>query len=247
MTARVLLLAGTSEARDIAHMLADREEWRVIASLAGATETPRPLPVETRYGGFGGADGLVRYLREIGIDAVIDATHPFARRMTANAAAACRALDIPLLRVERPQWDPPAGAQWIGVASLEEAAAALPAGARAFLTVGANGVAPFAGRTDVWFLVRTMEDAGALPLANHQAVSGAPPADSDEEIRLMKRHGITHLVTKNAGGPASAKLDAAARLSIPAIVIERPETSDAETVHHPCSVVDWLQRTLTQS
>ncbi len=241
MTKRVLLLAGTREARELAISLAGDESWHVIASLAGVTDAPAQLPVETRTGGFGGTDGLADYLRNDRIEAVIDATHPFAAQMTNNAVAACRRSSVPLLRVERAPWTPPQDANWIRVATLEAAAQTLPAGARAFLTVGANSLVPFSHRQDVWFLVRTMDAPSAAPLAQCEMIVGAPPADSREDARLMCKHRITHLVTKNAGGTAYAKLEAAADLSIPTIMVDRPPAPDVDCVSVVADAVKWLR------
>ena len=241
MTRRVLLLAGTREARELGDLLAGEQGWSATASLAGATNTPAELPIDTRVGGFGGVDGLADYLTEHRIDAVIDATHPFAGGMSANAVDACTAHRVPLLRVERPVWVRPAGARWARVASLEAAAAALPAGARAFLTVGSNSLKPFAPRNDVWFLVRTMEPQCETCLVDCKLVVGAPPRDSASEARLMEEHRITHLVTKNAGGSAYAKIEAAADLGIPTIIIERPVLPAAQTVDNVADALTWLR------
>lgn len=243
MTRRLLVLGGTREAREIATALAGDTAWRVVVSLAGATKEPAPLPVEIRVGGFGGADGLARHLGENKVEAVVDATHPFARQMSANAVTACTQTEVPLLRIERPAWTRPAAAEWIVVADLDEAARILPSGARVFLTVGADSLEPFACRDDVWFLVRTMERRpDGLPLPRGKLVVGPPSQSPEEEARLMRAHRVTRLVTKNAGGTAFAKLAAAADLEIPAIVIDRPRLPPAETVADAAGALDWLRR-----
>lgn len=204
---------------------------------------PAHLHVKTRVGGFGGVEGLARYVTATGVHAVIDATHPFAVQMSANAVAACKATDIPLLRLERIPWVAPDGAEWINVASGTEAAAALPRGARAFLAVGSNSLGPFSQRHDVWFLVRTWDrQTKPLPLPHYVAVSGPPPKSADKDMELMRAHDVTHLVTKNSGGPAYTKLEAAAQLNIPALVIARPKLPPAETVDDPSAALKWLQR-----
>jgi precorrin-6A/cobalt-precorrin-6A reductase len=228
MSRRLLLLAGTGDARQLADNLANDRNWHVVASLAGVTDAPAALPVEVRTGGFGGAGGLAEYLKSTGVDVVIDATHPFAQRMTHNAVEACRAANVPLLRIERPPWSPPQNAEWIRVATLEAAALLLPAGARVFLTVGANSLAPFAARDDVWFLVRTMDGLGDAPFAQYDVVAGAPPGDSETEARLMREHRITHLVSKNAGGAAYA--------------IDRPPAAQVESVADAAAALEWLNR-----
>lgn len=243
MTRRLLVLGGTREAREVAAALAGDTAWRAVVSLAGATKEPARLPVEVRVGGFGGADGLARYLGEKKVEAVVDATHPFARQISVNAVAACTETRVPLLRIERPAWTRPASSEWIVVADLDQAARALPSGARAFLTVGADSLEPFACRDDVWFLVRTMERRPeGLTLPQGELVVGPPSQSPDEEARLMRAHRISHLVTKNAGGTAFAKLLAAADLEMPAIVIDRPRLPPAQTCPDAAGALDWLRR-----
>ncbi len=243
MTGRtpLLLLAGTREARMLAGELADSAGWQVTASLAGVTAAPADLPVETRVGGFGGVEGLHRYLEAHRIAAVVDATHPFAAQMAANAVDACASCGVSYLRLERPAWDRPAKADWLNAGGSAEAAQLLPPGARAFLTVGSNSMEPFRAREDVWFLVRTLEvQPGDFPFSQGAFVHGVPGQKVEDEAGLMKEHGITHLVTKNAGGPAFAKVEAAALLNIPTIMIARPHLPPAETVTDVAGAVRWL-------
>lgn len=240
MTRRLLLLAGTREARKLALALSSDRNWHVTASLAGVTEDPAQLAADTRIGGFGGADGLTAYLADKGIDAVIDATHPFACQISANAAVACGRQQVPILRIERPPWTQPSGAQWICVKTLEAAAQALPSGARAFLTVGSNSLAPFARRDDVWFLVRALKLPEVMPFTHFATVVAPPASNTGEEAALMREHRISHLVAKNAGGPANAKLQAAAELDIPAIIVSRPRSPVGVTVANVEAAVEWL-------
>ncbi len=148
---RILLLGGTGEGFALADTLVSRGDLDVVTSMAGATEMPRLPKGRLRRGGFGGVDGLVRYLREEKITAMIDATHPFAARMSANADAAAAATGVPLVHVWRQPWVAVAGDRWTEVASIEAAAAAIPAGARVFLTTGRSELAAFAARDDVSF------------------------------------------------------------------------------------------------
>ncbi len=240
MTLRLLLLAGTREARDLADLLAGNADWHVTASLAGVTVNPAHLAANTRTGGFGGAKGLADYLKDNSFDAVVDATHPFANQISANAAEACTRQDIALLRVERPPWVPPADAFWINVATLEDAARELPAGARAFLTVGSNSLAAFAHRDDVRFLIRALHLPGTLPFKHCEMIVAPPSSDAGREATLMEEHGITHLVTKNAGGPAGAKLEAAASLKIPTIMVDRPAVPGGQAVTSVQGAIEWL-------
>jgi precorrin-6A/cobalt-precorrin-6A reductase len=221
---RLLLLGGTAEARALASRL--HPDVRVISSLAGRVPDPA-LPVgEVRIGGFGGAEGLQRWLVESGVDGVIDATHPFAATITANAATACRALDLPHLLLARPAW--PNG-KAIMVESDSQAAEVVAGNgySRVFLTTGRTGVSAFS-RVDAWFLIRavTPPDGDALPLRHHLLLSRGPYR-YDDELKLLRVHRVDALVTKNSGGDMTrAKVDAADALGVPVIMVDRPPLPD---------------------
>lgn len=225
---RVLLLGGTAEARALAERLHPKVD--IISSLAGRVPDPA-LPVgPVRIGGFGGADGLRDWLVDNNITAVVDATHPFAATITANAAAACAGLDLPHLVLSRPPWDP-AGATV--VASDTEAAevVANKGYSRVFLTTGRSGVAAFSG-SDAWFLIRvvTAPDVGALP-RDHELLLSRGPYGYDDERELLRSRGIEALVTKNSGGAMTrAKLDAASSLGADVLMIQRPALPDGVAV-----------------
>ena len=241
MTAQILLLAGTAEARILANRLSNIPGLTVTASLAGVTSNPAPIAVETRRGGFGGAAGLTDYLTANAIDAVIDATHPFAAQMATNAALACAATATPRLRLIRPCWEPVG--DWRTVPDLASAAAALPARAHALLTTGRKEIAPFTARTCVTCLLRTIEPVAGLPPHIAQ-VTARPPFSLDTELTLMRTHAITHLVSKNAGGPGRAKLDAATQLVIPIVMIERPAPPPGPTADTVEAAVAWIRETV---
>ncbi len=169
---RVLLLGGTGEARALAKALHPHVD--IISSLAGRVPDPA-LPVgAVRIGGFGGVDGLRRWLQDECIDAVVDATHPFAATMTAHAAEACRELRLPHLVLARPAWDPGAA---IVVASDSKAAetVAQQRYSRIFLTTGRSGITAFAD-SDAWFLIRavTKPDSALLPGHHRLLLSRGP-------------------------------------------------------------------------
>ncbi|OBF78285.1 cobalt-precorrin-6A reductase [Mycobacterium sp. 852002-51613_SCH5001154] len=217
---RVLLLGGTAEGRALAEVLHPRVD--IVSSLAGRVPDPA-LPVgPVRVGGFGGVDGLRRWLLDERVGAVIDATHPFAATMTAHAAQACAELQIPHLVLARPAWDP---GDAIVVDSDTKAAEAVAKHdfSRVFLTTGRSGTRAFAG-SDAWFLIRavTEPDPASLP-RRHQLVLSRGPYRYDDELALLREHRIDALVTKNSGGQMTrAKLDAAAALGIPLVVVARP-------------------------
>jgi precorrin-6A/cobalt-precorrin-6A reductase len=217
---RILLLGGTSEARALAARL--HPDTEVISSLAGRVPDPA-LPVgEVRIGGFGGVDGLRNWLRENVVDAVVDATHPFAATITANAAAACAELGVPHLLLARPAW--PSGDAIMVKSDVQAAKVVAEQGfLRVLLTTGRTGTVAFKD-ADAWFLIRavTAPDADALP-AHHQILLSRGPYRYEGELELLREHRIDALVTKNSGGAMTRpKLDAAAALSIPVVMVERP-------------------------
>jgi precorrin-6A/cobalt-precorrin-6A reductase len=241
MTAHLLLLAGTAEARALAERLRDIPNLKVTASLAGVTSAPAPIAAETRRGGFGGAAGLAAYLRTNAITAVIDATHPFAARMATNAALACAATTTPRLRLIRPPWQPVG--DWRDFPDLAAAAAALPAHAHALVTTGRKETAPFAERPDLNFWLRVIEPRTGLPRHINQ-LTARPPFTLSDELALMRAHAITHLVSKNAGGAGRAKLDAAAHLAIPILMVARPAPPPGPLASTVAEVVAWAVDTV---
>ncbi|WP_406451745.1 cobalt-precorrin-6A reductase [Streptomyces sp. NBC_00876] len=247
----VLILGGTTEARRLAELLmalapatGSLAGARVTSSLAGRVGSPRLPPGEVRVGGFGGADGLAAWLRTHQVDALIDATHPFAGTIGFHAASAAAAAHVPLLALRRPGWVPGAGDDWHPVASLEEAAAVLPAlGRRVFLTTGRLGLAAFAGLDGLWFLARSVDAPGPPYPAQMAALPARGPFTLDGERELIRRHRIDVLVTKDSGGAATApKLAAAREARIPVVVVRRPPVpQDVAVVGTPEQAVTWLR------
>lgn len=226
--ARVLILGGTAEARALAREMSAHygAGLDITTSLAGRTAAPAPLAGRVRRGGFGGAGGLKDYLDVEGVELVVDATHPFAVRISANARAACDAAQVPRLVLTRPPWIGRPGDRWHEVADGAAAARLLPHfGRRVFLTTGAQGLAPFAGLAEIWFLVRLVEaPRDPLPFEACEVVVGRGPFTADAEIALMRRHRIDVLVSKMSGGTATAaKLDAARALGLPVVMLKRPD------------------------
>jgi precorrin-6A/cobalt-precorrin-6A reductase len=225
---RVLLLGGTGEARALAARL--HPDVEVISSLAGRVPDPA-LPVgQVRVGGFGGVDGLRTWLRDNDIDAVIDATHPFAATITANAALACREAAVPHLVLARPAW--PRGNAVMADSDVDAAdMVAAQRFSRVFLTTGRTGTSAFID-VDAWFLIRavTPPDPDALP-PRHELMLSRGPYDLDGERELLRRWRIDALVTKNSGGAMTrAKLDAAAELGVTVVMVDRPPLPDGVDV-----------------
>ncbi len=238
---RVLLLAGTTEATRLADVLVRVHGVDVLSSLAGLTATPTRRAGRTRTGGFGGAEGLAQHLRAHPVDALIDATHPFATVMPFNAAAAAAATATPSCRLLRPPWVPTPADRWIDVPDLRAAAAALSSlGAkRVLLTVGRQSTWAFADH-DAWFLVRAIEAPEVAP-ADHQLLLERGPFDLTSERAVLLDHRIDAVVTKNAGGAATvAKLVAARELEIPVVMVARPAPPEVTIVGSVDHAVAWL-------
>lgn len=248
----LLILGGTAEARQLAAMATAQfgPRLRVTTSLAGSTHRHAALAGEVRSGGFGGADGFAAYLCAARIDFVIDATHPFATRISATAREACRSLAIPLLALVRPVWTPQQTDRWIMVVDAAEAVGRLPQlGQRAFLTIGRSALAAFSGAKGVHFLVRLVDPPLApLPLASYEVVVGRGPFALDEERSIMTRYAIDVLVAKASGGGATAaKLEAARLLGVPVIMLRRPQGGLGACVERIEDAVAWLDRHVENS
>lgn len=240
---KVLVLGGTAEARDLAAHLGGAGV-AVVSALAGRVSKPRLPEGEVRIGGFGGPEGLAAWLTREGITAVVDATHPFAERISASAITATSTARVPLLRLERPGW---AGApewrdvDWYPVDSLNQAAATLPElGNRVFLTSGRQGLGAFAGLRELWFLLRCV-DPPDPPLPDRlEVLLSRGPYDVDAERTLMREHRIDVLVTKDSGGSmTSAKLVAARELEIPVVLVRRPPRLPVDRVTSVAAAARW--------
>jgi len=250
VTRHLLILGGTAEAAALAAELGRRHgnALRVTSSLAGRTEHPAPIAGTVRIGGFGGADGLEAWLRAEKADLVVDATHPFAAAISANAVIACERLGVPRLRLQRPPWPRHPLDRWVEVETLDAAAHALiqMGSRRAFLTIGAQELAPFARCGDIWFLVRMIDrPRQPPPLADFELVLGRGPFSRAEEALLLARHRIDTLVTKASGGSATeAKLIAAREMDLPVVMVRRPPPPPGPLVETIAAAVAWVEAIL---
>ncbi|MFI9722840.1 cobalt-precorrin-6A reductase [Streptomyces sp. NPDC052396] len=243
----ILILGGTTEARRLAAELAAEPALRVTSSLAGRVAEPRLPAGQVRIGGFGGSEGLARWLREQQVDALIDATHPFAERISFNAARAAAEVHVPLLALRRPGWVPGEGDHWHPVASLAEAADVLPAlGERVFLTTGRMGLAAFAHLSGQWFLVRSVDAPEPPAPPRMEVLLDRGPFTVAGERELLRRHAIDVLVTKDSGAAATAaKLTAAREAGIPVVVVRRPPVPEGVRVASGVGeAVGWVWSTL---
>ncbi|WP_327101603.1 cobalt-precorrin-6A reductase [Nocardia vinacea] len=246
---KTLILGGTREAREIAHIASGERGFDIVSSLAGRVRDPLLPEGPVRIGGFGGVEGLRKWLANNEIAVVIDATHPFAGTISANAAGAATDLGLPLLHVRRPGWSQQPGDRWIRVPDLDAAAQAISElGERIFLTIGRQGVAAFAGLTDRWFLIRAIDPpTGALP-PHHELLLARGPFSPADEQRLLTQHRIDALVTKDSGGDqTAAKLDAARSAGLPVVVVDRPELPPGAVVVESVDAAwKWLREIVSR-
>lgn len=226
---RALILGGTSEARALARRLV-AEGWYVTSSLAGRVAEPK-LPVgQVRIGGFGGPAGLARWLLDNDTVVVIDATHPFAERISVSAAEASRATGVPLIALHRPAWEQTKGDQWLAVSSMSEAAALVADRFQSpFLAVGRQQLAHFADDAHGRYLIRCVEQPSAPLPPKRRIVLSRGPFDVAEERKIMRDYAIDCLVTKNSGGSMTyAKIEAARDLKKPVVMVQRPVLPGAD-------------------
>jgi len=248
--ARLLILGGTSEARALAGALAGRRGVSVTLSLAGRTAEPLPQLVPVKSGGFGGADGLADYLRKERIDALIDATHPYAATISANAAIAAAKVGVKHLALSRPPWTKVAGDDWTEVASMEDAVEALgKAARRVFLALGRKELQPFAAAPQHVYLVRSVDPVDPPLVVQHAIyLTARGPFTEAEDRALLERHRMEVIVAKNSGGEASyGKIAAARALHLPVILLKRPALPKVPSVETVEETLAWLDHATTST
>lgn len=243
MPLRVLILGGTTEASALARKLAGDARLAPVLSLAGRTASPRPQPIPTRVGGFGGIAGLVDFLRRERIEAVVDATHPYADQMSAHAVAACAQAGVPLASLVRAEWTVHADDRWQVVGDAEAAARALGAEPRrVFLGLGRQDLHLFAAAPQHHYLARLIErpEQETLP-PDLRLLQARGPFDRDAEERLLREEQIDVVVSRNSGGAATyAKIEAARALGLPVIMIARPAKPAGQVMTDVDACVAWL-------
>ncbi len=241
----LLILGGTSEAARLAQTLSERfgAALVVTTSLAGRTKSPGPLSGVTRQGGFGGAKGLSDWIREHNVDLMVDATHPFAQQISANARDACDAESIPRLILFRKPWRATDRDNWLNVSSFDTAAALLrDIAKRVFLSVGSTHLDAFAGLRSVHLVVRMIDEPKSLlPLADYSVILEKGPFDESAEQELLRRERIDVVVSRNSGGAATfAKIKAARTLNLPVVMVTSPAREVGEYVDSLEGAMRWI-------
>ena len=248
---RVLILGGTTEARLLGERLAQRRGLDVTLSLAGRTAAPVAHAVPVRIGGFGGAEGLAAYLTAERIDALIDATHPYATVISANAMEAARSSAVPFLVLHRPPWNAVAGDRWTEVDDASAAVGAIGQQSRnVFVALGRNDIAAFADGPQHNYLFRSVDPVDPpLPLPHVTYITARGPFRQADDRALMTAHQIDVVISKNSGGDAAyGKIAAARALGIEVIMVRRPPPPDeASTVSTIDDAIAWLDHALTST
>jgi precorrin-6A/cobalt-precorrin-6A reductase len=245
---RILILGGTTEARGLAERLAGRTGLDITLSLAGRTIAPVALPVPVRSGGFGGVAGLAGYLARECVDVLIDATHPYAQVMSANAAAAARQAGVRFLALRRPPWVKTSGDRWTEVGDVGGAVAALGQDSRrAFVALGRNEIAPFVQAPQHHYLFRSVDPVEPpLQLPQVEYVTGRGPFSEAADRALLVSHRVEVVIAKNSGGKATyGKIAAARALGLEVIMLRRPVLPDVAAVATVDEAIAWLDQALT--
>tara|TARA_E500000318_G_scaffold20816_1_gene21349 strand:+ start:889 stop:1644 length:756 start_codon:yes stop_codon:yes gene_type:complete len=250
--ARLLVLGGTDLANAFIEALrAAHPDLEIVLSLAGRTRNPKLPDCVIRTGGFGGAEGLAAYLRELDISALVDATHPYAAQISANAAKAASETGTPCLHLVRPAWEQASGDKWHHAKDYEEAARHLDALSQThtltvFLTVGRQELKPFHYLMNCTHVVRSVEqpDEAELPPGARVVLARGPFREADETA-FLKENEIDVIVSKNSGGTATyGKILAARSLRMPVVMVERPPLPEGEIVEDAGSALNWVDTVL---
>ncbi|HMF53005.1 MAG TPA: cobalt-precorrin-6A reductase [Edaphobacter sp.] len=241
---RVLILGGTGEASELARRLADQSDLSIVSSLAGRVNQPKIPEGPVRIGGFGGVDGLISFLQNERIGAVIDATHPFAARISASAELACNRLGLPLIVFSRVPWAKQEADRWHVVLDTRSAAAYVAqTPGRVFLAIGRQQLDTFAACSNAWFLIRAIDPPDVSLPPNTKLILERGPFHLEHELQLLRDHAIEYIVSKNSGGPATyAKIEAARLLGIPVVMVERPQKHSVPSINSVDGVLATLNR-----
>ncbi|MCB9992933.1 MAG: cobalt-precorrin-6A reductase [Hyphomicrobiaceae bacterium] len=239
---KVLVFGGTIEAVEIANALVERGH-AVTTSVAGRSAEPAKPKGKLVTGGLGGAEGIAEFIVRNHFEHVVDATHPFAPGIGAQILEAVSRSGVPLVRYARPPFTEPANSHWWRVESAAQAAERIPVGARVFLTLGRDSLEAFIRRRDVQFALRAIEMPDTSLPDNFDVVLATPPFSRSDELALMRKDRITHLVAKDSGGAMTGtKLEAAFMINVQVIMVDRPRLPNAPSVGSVTEVLAAFDR-----
>lgn len=240
---KILLLAGTYEARILSKKIESSFKYSVIVSLAGVTKEPLQFSDNMRFGGFGGINGLKDYIINNNIKAVIDATHPFAQNITRNAKIACEELNISRILFEREPWSEKENDKWVKMHSESDLLPYLKDGDVVFVASGKQSVKHFKNQKNIFLICRQIDAPKTpFPYANGRYLIGRPPFSIETEKKLFKELNISWLLVKNSGGSQSqSKLIAARKLGINIAMLNRPAGLGGKVVSDLSEVMSWLE------
>ena len=240
--AKILLLAGTGEAKKLANALAKRESIDVIASIHGDARLPRDLDVPTRIGGFEDQQELAAFLKDHAISGVIDATHPFAFEISQQANGLCHELDISMCRLERAEWTPRDGDHWICIDDETEAVHHLANCEKVMTFTGRHSIGKFSNIENIYIFNRILHDVSEdFPLPNGEHVFGKPPFSVQGEVDLFRRLEIDAIILRNVGGENGfSKVEAARQLGLKVIMINRPVSSLPKPIRRIEDALEWV-------
>ena len=242
---KILVLAGTEEARILCHKLSEIKGLEVIVSLFQKI-LQSDYPGQIVAGGFGGADGLANYLQKERIGLLIDATHPYSSTINSNAMAASRKTGTEYIRLVRKKWLAGPSDNWLEFPTLLQACRKIPSKSRIFAALGGKNLGQDIdeiGNSLVQSRVylRVMEHPSFELPPNWNMLEYIPPITFEGEKTLLMKYGITHILCRNSGGEISKlKLKAGAELGLDVFMLARPCDSDINRDFQIYSTVEEL-------